>query len=108
MGALPDSQAVCLTFDCKCPSLGRQPFLIMRITLLSNRKITLNNTAASSWSQTAALRMHPSPVTPFPSPASTNDRKNIQSDHLVFTPVHCSFFVFFFFPLVSVTQMMDV
>lgn len=45
-----------LTVDCKCPNLGRQPFLITRITLLSNRKIKLNNTIAYSRSQTAAPR----------------------------------------------------
>lgn len=37
MWASPNSQAVCLTFDCKCLSLGRQPFLIIRITMLSNQ-----------------------------------------------------------------------
>lgn len=96
MRALPNSQAVCLTLDCKCPSLGRQPFLIMRITLLSNRKITLNNTAASSWSQTAALRMHPSPVTPFPSPASTATTGRIYKVIIYFWLLLTAFFLVLF------------
>lgn len=61
-----------LTVDCKCPNLGRQPFLIMRITLLSNRKIKLNNTIAYTWSQTAALRTHQSPLKLFHAPPSAH------------------------------------
>lgn len=59
-----------LTVDCKCLNLGRQPFLITRITLLSNRKIKLNNAVAYSWSQTAALRTHQSPLKLFHAPPS--------------------------------------
>lgn len=61
-----------LTVDCKCPNLGRQPFLITRITLLSDRKIKLNNSIAYSWSQTAALRTHQSPLKLFHAPPSTH------------------------------------
>lgn len=63
-----------LTVDCKCPNLGRQPFLITRITLLSDRKIKLNNSIAYSWSQTAALRTHQSPLKLFHAPPSTHTR----------------------------------
>lgn len=54
MSVTAEFSSILLTVDCKCPNLGRQPLLIMRITLLSNRKIKLNNTIAYSWSQTAA------------------------------------------------------
>lgn len=83
-----------LTVDCKCPNLGRQPFLITRITLLSNRKIKLNNTIAYSWSQTAALRTHQSPLKLFHTPprAHTHARThkqpfkdNIQNVNLLLT-----------------------
>lgn len=66
-----------LTVDCKCPNLGRQPFLITRITLLSDRKIKLNNSIAYSWSQTAALRTHQSPLKLFHAPPSTHTHTRI-------------------------------
>lgn len=83
-----------LTVDCKCLNLGRQPFLITRITLLSNRKIKLNNTIAYSWSQTAALRTHQSPVKLLHAPPSTHtfthkqpSTDNIQNGNLLSTCV---------------------
>ena len=75
-----------LTVDCKCPNLGRQPFLIMRITLLSNRKIKLNNTIAYSWSQTAALRTHQSPLKLFHAPPSTHTHTHLHTH--IHTHIH--------------------
>lgn len=68
-----------LTVDCKCPNLGRQPFLITRITLLSDRKIKLNSSIAYSWSQTAALRTHQSPLKLFHAPPSTHTHTHLHT-----------------------------
>lgn len=76
-----------LTVDCKCPNLGRQPFLITRITLLSNRKIKLNNSIAYSWSQTAALWTHQSPVKLFHAPPITHTSRRYTNGNLLLTCV---------------------